>query len=88
MFFNYSLNNMITYHDVSLRGVRFWLGFVIFSALCAVGIVANVGVATMLHRQFDEITYVLPAIAGASITIVWNYVATKFFVWGRAIARR
>jgi dolichol-phosphate mannosyltransferase len=38
----------------------------------------------MLHQQFDSILYVIPAMAGAFITVVWNYVATKFFVWGRA----
>lgn len=84
MFFNYSVNNLITYHDASLKGARFWLGFGVFAALCSVGIVANVGVASMLHRQFDSILYVIPAMAGAFITVVWNYVATKFFVWGRA----
>jgi dolichol-phosphate mannosyltransferase len=84
MFSNYALNNMITYHDVSLKGVRFWLGFFVFAAFCSVGIFANVGVASMLHRQFEGVLYVLPALAGAFITVVWNYVATKFFVWGRA----
>jgi dolichol-phosphate mannosyltransferase len=84
MFSNYALNNAITYHDVSLKGWRFWFGFVVFAALCSVGIFANVGVASMLHREFAGLLYVLPALAGAFITVVWNYVATKFFVWGRA----
>jgi dolichol-phosphate mannosyltransferase len=85
MFFNYSVNNLITYNDVSLKGGAFWLGFVMFGLLCSVGIFANVGVASLIHRQFDG-QYVLPAIAGALITVVWNYVATQFFVWGRAKA--
>jgi dolichol-phosphate mannosyltransferase len=84
MFSNYALNNAITYHDVSLKGWRFWSGFVVFAVLCSVGIFANVGVASMLHREFAGMLYVLPALAGAFITVVWNYVATKFFVWGRA----
>ena len=86
MFSNYALNNAITYHDVSLKGWRFWFGFVVFAVLCSVGIFANVGVASMLHREFAGMLYVLPALAGAFITVVWNYVATKFFVWGRAKA--
>jgi dolichol-phosphate mannosyltransferase len=86
MFSNYALNNAITYHDVSLKGWRFWSGFVVFAVLCSVGIFANVGVASMLHREFAGMLYVLPALAGAFITVVWNYVATKFFVWGRAKA--
>jgi dolichol-phosphate mannosyltransferase len=87
MFFNFSLNNLITYHDASLKGVRFWRGFVTFALLCSVGIVANVGVATMLHKDFDSVFYVLPAIGGALITVVWNFVVTQFFVWGRANGR-
>lgn len=86
MFFNYAMNNTITYHDMSLKGIRFWLGFGVFAALCSAGIFANVGVASMLHREFDSVLYVVPAMAGAFITVVWNYVATKFFVWGRATA--
>jgi dolichol-phosphate mannosyltransferase len=83
MFFNFSLNNMLTYSDLALKGHRFWIGFVVFCVVCSLGILANIGIATLLHRDFERIFYVLPALAGALITLVWNYATTKIFVWGR-----
>jgi dolichol-phosphate mannosyltransferase len=84
MYFNYAVNNLITYNDASLRGLAFWRGFVKFGLLCSLGVFANVGVASMIYREFHNQFLIVPAIAGALITVVWNYVATKFFVWGRA----
>jgi dolichol-phosphate mannosyltransferase len=81
MFFNFFLNNLITYHDRRLRGTDFFIGFLLFTALCSIGVFANVGVATMLHREHAQLSYIIPAIAGAMITVVWNYVATMMFVW-------
>ena len=81
MFFNYTVNNTVTYSDRRLRGRDYYVGFVIFSALCSVGIVGNVGVAAMLHQRFQGLDLVAPALAGAVITMVWNYAATRAFVW-------
>lgn len=82
MFFNFSMNNLITYNDAMLRGARFWRGFLVFALLSSVGIVANVGVAAMIYRDVG-VNYMVPALAGALITVVWNYVATKMLVWGQ-----
>lgn len=83
MAFNYSVNNLVTYNDRQLKGADFYTGFVIFALLCSVGVIANVGIATVLHLQYADIAHELPAIAGAMITAVWNYAATKLFVWGK-----
>lgn len=83
MGFNYTVNNTLTYRDRQLKGIDFYTGFVIFAALCSVGVVSNVGVASMLHKEYPELIYLLPAVAGAMITVVWNYAATRVFVWGR-----
>lgn len=81
---NYSLNNLITYYDKRLRGWRFWTGLLSFSVLCSVGVFGNIGVASIIHREFADMVYVLPALAGALVTVVWNYAATSMFVWGRS----
>jgi dolichol-phosphate mannosyltransferase len=83
MFFNFTMNNLITYNNAQLKGARFWRGFVVFSLLCSIGIFANVGVATMIYKEFSDLIYVVPATAGALITVVWNYAATKMLVWRR-----
>ena len=88
MFFNYSVNNAITYNDRRLRGRDFITGYAIFVLLCSVGVFGNVGVATMLQKEFAGALYILPAIAGALVTVVWNYVATNAFVWGSKRRRR
>ena len=83
MGFNYAVNNMVTYSDRQLKGAKFYAGFFIFAALCSVGILGNVGVANALHRDYPSLSVFVPAVAGALITVVWNYVATGAFVWGR-----
>ena len=52
MTFNFFLNNLLTYRDMRLRG--FWpilRGLISFTALCAVGTAANVGIAVVLFAQ-------------------------------------
>jgi len=90
MAFNYWANNALTYRDRQLKGLRFYAGFFVFAALSSVGVIANVGVASMLHEQYDSVFYLVPAGLGALITVVWNYIVTLAFVWGqnRAKGRR
>ncbi|MEO0466073.1 MAG: glycosyltransferase family 2 protein [Pseudomonadota bacterium] len=83
MGFNYTVNNLVTYSDRKLKGAKFYLGFIVFGVLCSLGVIANVGIATSLHDDYPQMIAALPAIAGALITVVWNYVATAAFVWGR-----
>lgn len=83
MAFNFTANNALTYNDRQLKGADFYVGFVFFALLCSFGIIGNVSVTTTIHREHAEWTYILPALTGALITVVWNYVATKIFVWGR-----
>jgi dolichol-phosphate mannosyltransferase len=88
MFFNYSVNNALTYRDQQLKGRNFYAGFMIFAVLCSIGVLGNIGVASIIHEQYESLLYVIPAMAGAFITVVWNYVATRAFVWGNARFRK
>jgi len=86
MAFNYAVNNSITYRDQRLKGLRFWLGFVIFGAVCSVGAIANIGVAQLAINQTGS--WPLAGVAGALMGAVFNFgVATKF-VWGGGRKRR
>ncbi|MGH6799441.1 MAG: glycosyltransferase, partial [Roseiarcus sp.] len=79
MICNFTLNNVLTYRDLRLRGAAFLLGFLSFFAVCALGAVANVGVATLL---FDNgLSWWVAGIAGAVVSAVWNYAVSGVFTW-------
>ena len=83
MTFNFFLNNALTYRDRRLRGARaLFDGWVSFCAVCAVGVVANVGIAAFLYDARDG-TAATAALAGILIGAVWNYVLSSKFTWGR-----
>lgn len=81
MTFNYALNNELTYSDRRLRGWRWAKGLVSFMLACGVGALANVGVAAQLHAEHTP--WLLSALAGIAVGVVWNYVVTALFVWKR-----
>lgn len=80
MAFNFFLNNTLTYRDRRLKGLWPILrGLVSFCAVCAVGMVANVGIAAVLFQR--NYTWWLAATAGMFMGAVWNYTATSIFTW-------
>lgn len=82
MTFNFSLNNVLTYRDIRLRGWRWLRGWLTFVAVCGLGAFANVGVASYLYKANNG--WIPSAIAGIMIGVVWNYVASTTFTWGRS----
>jgi len=76
---NFFLNNMFTYRDKRLTGWGLVRGWVSFNLVCAFGAAANVGVADWLfsHRSY----WALSALAGITVSVVWNYVMSAFFTW-------
>jgi dolichol-phosphate mannosyltransferase len=85
MAFNYALNNALTYRDQRKRGVKWLVGLVSFMAVCAVGAVANVGIAAYLFHRRAE--WLLAAVGGVLIGAVWNYAVTSVYTWGRPNAK-
>ncbi len=81
MTFNFALNNVLTYRDVRLRGWRWLTGWLSFVAVCSIGAVANVGVASYLYQANNA--WIPAAIAGILVGVVWNYVATRNITWHR-----
>src|SRR5690606_10029030 len=82
MTFNFVLNNALTYADQRLRGTAALLrGWLKFAATCSVGLLTNVGVATVLVRA--GIPAYVAALAGVVVGSVWNYALSSRFVWGR-----
>lgn len=79
MVFNYWLNNIITYRDQKLKGMRFVYGFFSFALICGVGALSNIGVASYLFAE--DKSWVLAGVVGVAIGTVWNYAMTSVFTW-------
>jgi len=81
MTFNFVLNNLLTYRDRRLTGWRFLRGLLSFYAVCFLGAVANVGVASLVYTK--QPIWWFAGLAGALVGAVWNYAASAFFTWRR-----
>ena len=77
---NFALNNWLTYRDRRLIGWKFARGLLSFMAVCSVGAVANVGIATVLFDQQRTLWWVA-GIAGAAMSTVWNYAVNSALTW-------
>ena len=76
---NFVLNNMLTYADKKLRGYRFWLGLLSFYVVCSIGTLANISVASWIYQASPDLF--LAGIAGALMSVVFNYSVTRVFTW-------
>jgi dolichol-phosphate mannosyltransferase len=80
---NFFLNNALTYREQRLKGPRQMLrGWLSFCAVCAVGAVANVGVAAFI-RHVEHGDWRLSALAGILVAAGWNFALSSRFTWGR-----
>ena len=79
MLANFFLNNLLTYKDLRLSGLRLIHGGLIFCGIGATGFIANVGVASWLYG--GQPIWWLAGLAGALVGAVWNYAMSNRFVW-------
>ncbi len=77
---NYLLNNELTYADKKLTGRRFWTGLLSFYLVCSFGTLANVSVASVLFETHMA-NFIVAGIAGAVMSVVFNYAVTRIFTW-------
>ena len=78
---NFLLNNMLTYRDQRLRGVKLAVGLLSFYAICSIGAFANVGVASAVFEQ--HYSWWVAGLAGSVVGVVWNYAVSSVFTWHR-----
>ena len=79
MTWNFALNNQLTYRDRRLTGWSALKGLLSFYAICSVGAVANVGVASWVHSGNTD--WWLAGTAGALMGAVFNYASSSVFTW-------
>jgi dolichol-phosphate mannosyltransferase len=78
---NFILNNSLTYRDKRLRGLKFWQGLLSFYAVCGVGAIANVGIASAIFKE--HYAWWVSGLAGAMVGVVWNYAVSSVLTWRR-----
>ncbi len=76
---NFALNNFLTYRDRRLSGRRFATGLLSFYAVCSLGAVANVGIASAAFAH--HYTWWVSGLAGVAIGVVWNYAVSSVITW-------
>jgi dolichol-phosphate mannosyltransferase len=79
MTWNFFMNNQLTYRDRRLKGVAALAGLLSFYAVCSVGAIANVGVASWVYSGLP--TWWLAGTAGALMGAVFNYATSSVFTW-------
>lgn len=77
---NFFLNNLFTYRDQRLRGIKLVRGLLSFYAVCGMGALANIGIAAFAFSK--NIEWAVSAAAGIVVGTLWNYLATARFTWG------
>ena len=76
---NFIINNILTYRDRRLHGMKFFTGLLSFYVICGVGAAANVGIASVVFHQ--HYTWWLSALAGIAVGLVWNYAVSSTATW-------
>jgi len=76
---NFVVNNAFTYRDRRLHGMRFLTGLLSFFAICSIGAVANVRLASAVFER--NYAWWISGLAGAAASVVWNYAVTSVFTW-------
>jgi dolichol-phosphate mannosyltransferase len=78
---NFILNNEITYRPYRFHGIGMVPGFLAFALGCSVGALANIDVASWLFKANE--TWWLAGLAGALLSVVWNYAVSTNLIWRR-----
>jgi dolichol-phosphate mannosyltransferase len=78
---NFILNNEITYRPYRYSGLGMVVGFLAFALGCSVGALANIDVASWLFKANE--TWWAAGMAGAVLSVVWNYAVSTNLIWRR-----
>jgi dolichol-phosphate mannosyltransferase len=82
---NFILNNEITYRTYRYHGLSMIPGFAGFALGCSVGALANLDVASWLYTW--NRTWWVAGLAGAILSVVWNYAVSTNLVWRPRLRR-
>lgn len=79
---NFTLNNLVTYRDVRVRGAAaWWRALFKFTGVCLVGALLNMAMAQWMFQQLGS--WWQGALAGIVVGSIWNFLITKSTIWAR-----
>ena len=76
---NFFLNNALTYRAERFTGINAAIGLIVFSLICSVGVVSNIGVAHWIYMQ--DRNWWFAGLLGSVVSAVWNYAVSRTLVW-------
>ncbi len=80
---NFTLNNLFTFRERRLRGWSFVQGLLTFALISSVGAAGNISVSSFLFGTAHS-SWWLAGIAGAGMSLVWNYAVSSVITWRRS----
>jgi dolichol-phosphate mannosyltransferase len=83
MMFNFFLNNVVTFRDRRLKGIKLLHGLLVFYAACTVGLLINLSFADRLLAA--GLPWYVAGISGLAISSVWNYGVNTIVTWRRTV---
>jgi dolichol-phosphate mannosyltransferase len=83
MMFNFFLNNLVTFRDRRLKGLKLVRGLAIFYAACTLGMLINLSFADRLLAA--GLPWYVAGISGMAISSVWNYGVNTIVTWRRTM---
>lgn len=82
MTFNYAINNIFTYRDQKLAGLKYLKGLAGFWVVCSIGALVSVLVANFLFN--NNLPWWLSGFLGTVVGAVWNYALSSSFIWKKS----
>ncbi|MEY4571288.1 MAG: hypothetical protein RLZ10_481, partial [Bacteroidota bacterium] len=78
---NYTFNNIFTYFDLKFKGLQWFKGLLSYTLISGIGAMANIGVSLLMFNH--SIKWQLSLLSGVFIGIMWNYIMTQKYTWGK-----
>lgn len=76
---NFTLNNILTYRDMRLRGWNWLYGLASFMLACSIGGLANIAIASYLFEAGSP--WIAATLAGATAGALLNYALSSTYTW-------
>jgi dolichol-phosphate mannosyltransferase len=83
---NFIVNNIFTYRDRKLKGLKFVYGLITFYVACSIGAFINLQLAYNLYKLL--IPWYMAGLIGAGVGAIWNYALTSTITWQKKLPEK